>query len=550
MKNLYIIYIIFILANSIQLNHLQIQVNKGNIQFPSKTAKILDKKEYKEISKNLLKYFPRRFLSETNEIIQTSINMNSKNTINEFLSEEAEFTTELVTSNKRSEEFTLSTSSDVNNNEPKTSINDNTNFNSIYGIEETSTSNIIGSTESSIGNTELNIGSTESNIGSTESNIGTTESSIGSTESNIESTESNIGSTESNIGTTESSIGSTESNIGSTESNIGTTESSIGSTESNIGSNEPSTSNNDLFKDSLLTSSLNSIDINNTVFLSTIPDNESESITNEIINYNCSLVLLGFSHLNTSNLELSFYIHFALLTGYLASNNLKFPVQITYNNFLRLLENLEANCDLFKELNQNIIYFCKIKTEYSKINNIKIIPEFNFILDRPSSIYLSSIANYYIDNIQQISNKFDNLVDSNIYILTNSKINKKENKTFTINGEIKTQKPKFQKINMTLYSNFETETKINEEQLTCSVIDIKENNYILQCRVNTYYNYIMQNSMSFHKDEILLINFDRYNDSIIKFDKDIEPLPPKEELDSASVLAIIIVIIFFGFLTG
>ncbi len=522
MKNLYIIYIIFILANSIQLNHLQIQVNKGNIQFPSKTAKILDKKEYKEISKNLLQYFPKRFLSETNEIIQTSINMNSKNTINEFLSEEAEFTTELVTSNKRSEEFTLSTSSDVNNNEPKTSINDNTNFNSIYGIEETSTSNIIGSTESSIGSTELNIGSTESNIGSTESNIGTTES----------------------------SIGSTESNIGSTESNIGTTESSIGSTESNIGSNEPSTSNNDLFKDSLLTSSLNSIDINNTVFLSTIPDNESESITNEIINYNCSLVLLGFSHLNTSNLELSFYIHFALLTGYLASNNLKFPVQITYNNFLRLLENLEANCDLFKELNQNIIYFCKIKTEYSKINNIKIIPEFNFILDRPSSIYLSSIANYYIDNIQQISNKFDNLVDSNIYILTNSKINKKENKTFTINGEIKTQKPKFQKINMTLYSNFETETKINEEQLTCSVIDIKENNYILQCRVNTYYNYIMQNSMSFHKDEILLINFDRYNDSIIKFDKDIEPLPPKEELDSACVLAIIIVIIFFGFLTG
>ena len=95
---------------------------------------------------------------------------------------------------------------------------------------------------------------------------------------------------------------------------------------------------------------------------------------------------------------LSFYIHFALLNGYLSSNIFKFSVQITYNYFLRILENLEVNCDLVN----------------SKVNNIKIIPEFNFILDR-LIINISSITNYYIDNIQQISNKNNNILDSNIF---------------------------------------------------------------------------------------------------------------------------------------
>ena len=48
------------------------------------------------------------------------------------------------------------------------------------------------------------------------------------------------------------------------------------------------------------------------------------------------------------------------------------------------------------------------------MNNIKIIPEFNFILDR-LIINISSITNYYIDNIQQISNKNNNILDSNIF---------------------------------------------------------------------------------------------------------------------------------------
>ena len=152
----------------------------------------------------------------------------------------------------------------------------------------------------------------------------------------------------------------------------------------------------------------------------------------------------------------------------------------------------------------------------------------------------------------------DILLYSNIYILANSKINKKENKTFNNNGEIKSKKPKFQKINITSY--VEIETKIKSDQLTCILFDIKDNNYTLQCHVNNYNTYyIIQNSISFLKDEILLINFDRDNDSKIKFEPEPDynktpSVPPEEDnkdhLGSSGALAIIIVIIVFGFLTG
>ena len=54
MKNFNLIYTIFTIFNFIELNHGQIQVNKRNIQFISKTE------ENKNINKN--KYFSKRFL--------------------------------------------------------------------------------------------------------------------------------------------------------------------------------------------------------------------------------------------------------------------------------------------------------------------------------------------------------------------------------------------------------------------------------------------------------------------------------------------------------
>ena len=88
--------------------------------------------------------------------------------------------------------------------------------------------------------------------------------------------------------------------------------------------------------------------------------------------------------------------------------------------------------------------------------------------------------------------------------------------------------------------NIENENKTTD--INCNVIDINNtNNYIIQCKVNENKNYTLQNGISVIGDEILLINFDNYNDSRISFVEEVE------NLGAGSVLAIIIILIFFGY---
>ena len=87
--------------------------------------------------------------------------------------------------------------------------------------------------------------------------------------------------------------------------------------------------------------------------------------------------------------------------------------------------------------------------------------------------------------------------------------------------------------------NIENENK--ETAINCNVIDINNNNYIIQCKVNENKNYTLQNGISIIGDEILLINFDNYDDSRISF------YVKTESLDAGPVLAIIIILIFFGY---
>ena len=87
--------------------------------------------------------------------------------------------------------------------------------------------------------------------------------------------------------------------------------------------------------------------------------------------------------------------------------------------------------------------------------------------------------------------------------------------------------------------NIENENK--ETEINCNVIDINNINYIIQCKVNDNKNYTLQNGISIIGDEILLINFDNYDDSRISF------YVKTESLDAGPVLAIIIIIIFFGY---
>ena len=258
----------------------------------------------------------------------------------------------------------------------------------------------------------------------------------------------------------------------------------------------------------------------------------------QIIYNDTSLVLLGFSNYNKYDSYFSFYIYFSLLKGSIYSNDLKFPVQITYNTNLRLLQNNEAICTLKDKTNLKILYLCQVQTETKNIDNIKIIPEFNFILHTPS-VDISPFANNYINNIQNVQNKLN--INSNIYILKNPKINKGKNRTFNISSIINEPLPKFQKVDSVLTVNIENENKTTD--INCNVIDINNNNnnYIIQCKVNENKNYTLQNGISIIGDEILLINFDNYNDSRISFVEGVEGL------GAGPVLAIIIILIFFGY---
>ena len=510
MGYLHFVYIIFILINFIQLIHGQIQTTSRNIQSQSKieetvvSNRVIGTKDNKKIYKNIIRSFPIRFLSKPIETDETPIS--------------------------------ISSSFNEGENESSKNIIKST-FNNINEI----------SSEPTLFNTEL-----ATNSKRVEEPTIITSSFAKSNEPKT----SYNGKTDFNFDKKSDSIlySTNDYEEPSTSNNE-----NIEPSTSHLNFEPDTTNDNNVESNSLLESSLNSIYVKTTIISSTIPKSEIPSTTTEIINTNSSLILLGFSHLNISNSDLSFFIHFVLLDGYLASNNLKFPVEIKYNNFLRLLENHEANCILAQEFNQKINYFCTVKTQSSKINNIKIIPDFNFNLDKPN-IKFSSIVAHNLDDVQQILNKTDKLTDSNLYlyILTNSKIINKEAQTFTISGIIKSQKPKFQKINMTLIANVENGKEITETQLNCNVIDIYNNSYIIKCKVNTYSTYIMQNSISFIADEILLINFDKDEDSQITFIPENAtngttpgPPPPPEDdegLSTIGTLAIIIIIISLGFL--
>jgi len=311
------------------------------------------------------------------------------------------------------------------------------------------------------------------------------------------------------------------------------TENTIPSTDSFI---EPST----YFKTpSSIMNTTNFID--NDTNLSTIPLTTIPStIPDTIPNVDTSLVLLGFSHFKKYDFNISFLTHFVYLKGKIYSKNLKYPVQISYKRFLRLLENYEANCTNIRESSGKISYLCNIQIETQNIDNIKIIPNFNFILDKPL-VFISPLSAIYMDNIEKVEGELDILLNSNLYILSHSQIQDEKNESFTITGTINGPKPNFQKIKVNLKTNVEYQNKTSQAELNCNIIDIVNNKYTLRCKGEEKRTYILQHSTSFIGDEILLINFDENEVNRITIDD-----TKGKGLSAGGAIAIIIIIIFMG----
>jgi hypothetical protein len=125
---------------------------------------------------------------------------------------------------------------------------------------------------------------------------------------------------------------------------------------------------------------------------------------------------------------------------------------------------------------------------------------------------MTPLARMYINNLQDIDDKYDNLENNIVYILDHSIYNKYSTYIYNITGIINQEpKSKLEGKNINLMINLESEDEISTES-SCTIIKNNENSYTLNCELRKNIDADLQTAISFINDEeILLINFDGGN---------------------------------------
>ena len=166
---------------------------------------------------------------------------------------------------------------------------------------------------------------------------------------------------------------------------------------------------------------------------------------------------------------------------------------------------------LFKRKKKtNIVsFFCETEIKISNIKNVKIIPEFNFGGQMITVVGMTPLARMYINNLQDIDDKYDNLENYIVYILDHSIYNKYSTYIYNITGIINQEpKSKLEGKNINLMINLKSEDEISTES-SCTIIKNNENSYTLNCQLRQNIDTDLQTAISFiNEEEILLINFD------------------------------------------
>ena len=270
----------------------------------------------------------------------------------------------------------------------------------------------------------------------------------------------------------------------------------------------------------------------------------------EIMNEQTSLTLLGFNHFKLSSSSISFNILFTQILNEIYSNLMKVPLIIIYNENISLLEEKEIECYLKEKNITNIVsFFCETEIKNSNIKNVKIIPKFNFINQTNITIIgLTPFARMYINNLQDIDDKYDNLENNIVHILDHSIYNKYSTYIYNITG-IMNQKPKskLEGKNINLMINLKSEDEISTES-SCTIIKKNENSYTLNCESRKNIDGDLQVAISFiNEEEILLINFEGRNNSTITINTPYKKYflrKSSKGLKSGEIVAIILSIVF------
>ena len=270
----------------------------------------------------------------------------------------------------------------------------------------------------------------------------------------------------------------------------------------------------------------------------------------EIINEQTSLILLGFNHFKLNSSSISFNTLFTQILNEIYSNLMKALLIIIYNENIRILEEKEIECYLKEKNKTNIVsYFCETEIKNSNIKNVKIIPKFNFINQTNITILgLTPFARMYINNLQDIDDKYDNLENNIVYILVHSIYNKYSTYIYNITG-IMNQEPKskLEGKNINLMINLESEDEISTES-NCTIIKNNENSYTLNCESRQNIDGDLQTAISFiNEEEILLINFEGGNNGTITINTPYKKYflrKSSKGLKSGEIVAIILPIVF------
>ena len=222
---------------------------------------------------------------------------------------------------------------------------------------------------------------------------------------------------------------------------------------------------------------------------------------------------MGYSHFETNSSAFSFYIYFVSLLNSIYSKTLTIPITIDYNRILRNLETTETTCTLQdSDSEKKLQYKCEAQADTANIKQIQIQPNFTFSDQNVNLAGITSVANSYMSNIQKVS-ELNYLADSDVYILEHSIYNEYGTNTFNISGMMSDPQPTFEKTDLILSINTNSSGSNKEKNVSCSITDIINKNYTLNCKSDEEIDSSnLQSAYSRINNSVLLVNFDPQNE--------------------------------------
>ena len=128
---------------------------------------------------------------------------------------------------------------------------------------------------------------------------------------------------------------------------------------------------------------------------------------------------------------------------------------------------------------------------------------------------MTPIVKMFLNNIQEVKDKFNYFSDFQIYILDHCILNRYQTQLLTISGEIQDPQPTLKNKDIVLIINLDSEIN-SQAEINCTFTDIQLKNYSLNCQINEDMKGDFQTAISFIGDNILITYFDYYYESIIE----------------------------------